>query len=428
MTDNQVIVLTDYFNQLDASQPLIKNENRPILDNNQPSGQPFSQPVYRRIMPVVWSVFMGYAILLTFQHYLKQMMNISDNDRNRSLIFSNGVSMIYFGNLIMRIGHNLLFGCWSSRIRVYISMVCMIISISIVGLIFLQLDHLVLIYLAYLLGGIAIGSFESNLLSTITLLGSSTKFWAIIGIPIGFATIQIGGFALVGLGISAFYVYLTVWLSLIVGLVIFAWFVPSDGSANFDRHLVRNWLVQIGQIRHWLPLIWTNSLTLIVDMFCLSMTGIMLYIFDGEMVPCIPHDRWLIPNYWYFMILYTSSMVGDAIGRKIAYSIPVKWVRWPAIYLTVSVTGLVLCLSQIGLATLVGIFLIMLANGIIYGLTIRAIDLRASYQYNLMSLSVWLFVGDFGSVIGSNVIQLVREEVCNWHYNQSQYVCQVQRS
>jgi hypothetical protein len=37
------------------------------------------------------------------------------------------------------------------------------------------------------LGGVGIGTFESNLLSTIAPLGKRTKLWAIVGMPVRFS-------------------------------------------------------------------------------------------------------------------------------------------------------------------------------------------------------------------------------------------------
>jgi predicted membrane protein len=49
-------------------------------------------------------------------------------------------------------------------------------------------------------------------------------------------------------------------------------------------------------------------------------------------------------------------------------------------------------------------FGIAFANGAIYAQSARYIDKNVPIAYNLVSLSVWLFVGDIGSVIGSNVL------------------------
>ena len=41
-------------------------------------------------------------------------------------------------------------------------------------------------------------------------------------------------------------------------------------------------------------------------------------------------------------------------------------------------------------------------------------------KYNLIALSVWLCVGDLGSVIGSNLISFVSQWMCPSH---DEYVC-----
>ena len=42
---------------------------------------------------------------------------------------------------------------------------------------------LVWVYTSYGLGGVGIGTFESNLLASISTLGPDTKLWAITGMP-----------------------------------------------------------------------------------------------------------------------------------------------------------------------------------------------------------------------------------------------------
>ena len=49
---------------------------------------------------------------------------------------------------------------------------------------------------AYLLGGMGVGSFESNLVASISPLGPSTKLWAIVGLPLGFNVISVVGYLL----------------------------------------------------------------------------------------------------------------------------------------------------------------------------------------------------------------------------------------
>ena len=68
----------------------------------------------------------------------------------------------------------------------------------------------------------------------------------------------------------------------------------------------------------------------------------------------------------------------------------------------------------------IGIFLVFFANGAIYATSTRFIDTHIKHEYNLIALSVWLFIGDVGSVIGSNVLPYIRDLVCA---TTTQYIC-----
>ena len=42
-----------------------------------------------------------------------------------------------------------------------------------------------LVVVSALLSGMAIGSFESNVMAAVAFLGPDTKFWAVVGLPLG---------------------------------------------------------------------------------------------------------------------------------------------------------------------------------------------------------------------------------------------------
>ncbi len=85
-----------------------------------------------------------------------------------------------------------------------------------------------------------------------------------------------------------------------------------------------------------------------------------------------------------------------------------------------SFIGAGLCLSKIPFIAPLGTFLIFFANGGIYATTTRHIDNTIMKEFNLIALSLWLFIGDFGSVIGANVLPYIDDFVCKHH---SQYIC-----
>ena len=87
--------------------------------------------------------------------------------------------MNYVGNLIFRIAHNFVFHPLSPRGRVFVSLFSMIISMSILILCCLgnaNRDWVALIYVAYFLGGMSVGTYESNMVTCVTPLVSILSF------------------------------------------------------------------------------------------------------------------------------------------------------------------------------------------------------------------------------------------------------------
>ena len=119
---------------------------------------------YRIVILITIAIFMGYASLVLLQHSLSTKMCLES-----SSLYQHGCSMNYVGNLIFRIAHNFVFHKIRPRHRVYISLVSMCFSMSILGFIVISnVNYVSFVFLAYFAGGLAIGTFESNLLSSIT--------------------------------------------------------------------------------------------------------------------------------------------------------------------------------------------------------------------------------------------------------------------
>ncbi len=151
-------------------------------------------------------------------------------------------------------------------------------------------------------------------------------------------------------------------------------------------------------------------------MFCVSLfTGLVLYIYDGNYVQLFPNCDIVMDKNWYFVVFNLCSMMGDTLGRKTAYVVGKKTVffgKYPFVLLVFSLFGTILCTFKYGSLCAIGISLIMFGNGILYGSTTKHIDKCIDKQYNLIALSMWLFVGDIGSVIGSNLIEPIKLIIC----------------
>merc|ERR1712151_145723 len=106
----------------------------------------------------------------------------------------------------------------------------------------------------------------------------------------------------------------------------------------------------------------------------------------------------------FFAVFNTFNMMGGLLGRWFSYRVTP---RHPSKYIVCNALGVTLLLSRIPLLAPLSTFLIMLGDGLIYGSISRHIDTTTPKEFNLTAISYWLFVGDFGSIIGSNLISYI---------------------
>jgi len=265
-----------------------------------------------------------------------------------------------------------------------------------------------LVFIGYGLGGVAIGTFESNVLSMITPLGKDTKLWAIIAIPVGINTVNIGGF--IALGYSDWLqsnpeaIHFCVMSFCLFGVLILYIFLydKCDYISSFSiMDFFRSFLA-------WKEWIWTikyNCAAMTIDMFCVSLfsPGVILYIYDG---PCIEFTitGFIMNSFWFVAIYNSFFFLGDTLSRKIFYL--VKLIN-PFYFLLFSLGGIFMGLIDITILVPLTALGVSFANGSLYTQTNRLIDKEVPEKYNLVALSFWLFVGDIGSVLGSNTISFL---------------------
>jgi len=359
---------------------------------------------YITMMIVTIPIFMGYACLNVGQKNLRDRLGIIDAS-HEAKVFNIGISFLYLGNMMFRLLHNLVFSFLRPRSRVIISYFGMMIAVNLLGwLMYIgSVKNLAVVYISYLLGGVSIGTFESNVMSVLTPLGHRAKSWAIVGLPLGFNLVSIGSFIVLffsnTLGVK-FGVYMAVFLACIVGLIYFLLFVEDIPSATSNDNLSK-FFADLKLFRNWFFLIWTYCLALTLDKFCLGLFGsIQLYMFSADRLPIWPNSAKTIQKNLYYGLYSLCCFLGDSISRKVAYS---DEARNPLYFLILSAIGAALILCKVLLLSFVGIFLIFYANGSIYAHNARRIDQRVGARYNLIAISASLFIGDLGSFTGANL-------------------------
>ena len=240
--------------------------------------------------------------------------------------------------------------------------------------------------------------------------------------PVGFTCISVVGYALMGIfNISVVFLYIT---TAIMGILAIAvWLIRIPIPNSYNQQDFQQFVNNLKLYKQWLPKIKWYALSLTVDMFMVSFwSAINQYILDGDKLPIFgsSDDHYLNTND-FFSIYSVGTFIGDTAGRKIIYYFHLSKVH-PTYYLILSLLGAFCCILKIPLLSWIGIFLIFLANGLIYAASTKFIDKNIDKMFSLTAISFWLFIGDIGSVTGSNVWQIFQPVVCG-HGSHSHYFC-----
>ena len=269
-----------------ATESLAQTEASSVLNESlMPSDNATNTPPYRWVIFVTIGMFAGYASLVLLQHHLMGVMedNITneqsticgnattpgaackltndhtgecgfpgystsgplackmgeDQQKDFESAFKHAASFNYIGNLIFRIAHNFVFAPFIPRHRVIVSLSAMLTSMLLIALGVYQFDGTSLnwVYFSYAIGGVGVGTFESNMLAAIAPLGHDTKVWAIIGMPVGFVSISVLGFLLrspppVGANLDPVYLYYAVSVALVGGLFMWLLYIPAAKTSG----------------------------------------------------------------------------------------------------------------------------------------------------------------------------------------------------
>jgi len=229
----------------------------------------------------------------------------------------------------------------------------------------------------------------------------------ITAIPVGITSVLVGGFFVMGppLHVPATAIYLAVAFGVFCGMVLFIVRIPRASNVEGTQQNLKQFVADAKQWRAWLPQLWHYPVATAVDMFTLSAfsPGVALYIWDTKTVTVTAGFTMATAS--FFAFFNTFNMLGGLLGRILSYRVKP---RHPLCYIGFNLLGASLLLLKQPIVALFSTFLVMMGDGLIYGSISRHIDTNVPQRYNLVAISFWLFVGDFGSVLGSNLISYIR--------------------
>eukprot|EP00928_Gymnodinium_smaydae_P091570 TRINITY_DN75295_c0_g1_i1.p1 TRINITY_DN75295_c0_g1~~TRINITY_DN75295_c0_g1_i1.p1 ORF type:complete len:451 (+),score=70.85 TRINITY_DN75295_c0_g1_i1:50-1402(+) len=389
-------------------------------------------PPVRVLLLSFMFMFMGYGAMVGVpQHALKHKLDLSPEQAGD---FQDATASFQLAKLLMRILQIAFLVFMQPNGIVYLSYAIMFVAVLVpVVLVWgMGVTELWVVYLQYILGGIAVGFFEGTFLSVISTLGKNTKTFAIMGAPLGFAVhnILLGTFSQMGMPVLVY--YLSTAACLPVGALIFHNHAPSADPNNKGKGC-NVFMYSMRKSRQWMPKMLPWFFAKFVGNFVLEDGFPLLFnTFNTAYVPMFggpASTSYLMPFAYYTAWIWFPAMaVGDTISRRVPQFIPLR--SWRSITLCL-VSAIFACFVGeamnfllLPIVSAFAVFISNFGNGFIYGLSAKYIDLYIPEQHRYAAYNLWCFCGDLGGYAGqsSMSVKLAEQACAGRHY---QYVCHV---
>jgi len=412
------------------------------VEINQKGEEEEELPPVRRLMLPMMAMFQAYGAYVVMQRFLKSALDashkggVSDEERTRreerAAMFTFATTLMHWGKLIMRVGHEFLFFWLTTRQRVMLSMVVTLVGVAVVPIACWMFDSKWMgwAYIHFTLLGLGVGVFEVTYLSVISPLGKLTKSWAIMGIPLGLALVDIVGQLVCStqfVGVEGHhenpqYIYWYIVICIPAAMYIFDTKAPSESACVHQASIVD----ASKKCKEWLPKMIPFLFAKLIGNFVMENTPGWFYVFNTDKVPLLsPADTEnVMDKDIYFCIIYVFVMLGDALSRRVLYCLPLKTKTSYNIVIVISIAtsvlGFYLESLLIGWLTFIAAFLAFWGNGMTYAVATKFIDAALNSEYSRAVYGIWTMVGDIGSIIGAGAVEVVNEHFCRESYP---YVC-----
>jgi len=332
------------------------------------------------------------------------------------------VDFVHWGKFFMRVGHNIVLGCFSPRQRVMVAMTFAFAGCLIPPLFVFALDFkwMGFVFFSYGLSGMGIGIFETTFLSVITPLGRRTKSYAMVAIPTGFAIINFGGMLLTSLGMPVENLYWYVCACLPIGLIIFQVKAPAECQSSEDSFKQARLAQSVGDWRSWVPLLMPCLIAKVILNFAMeNITPVSFYTFNGKVVPLFgPAETTNLINHdIFFALMAFLTLIGNAGSVYVAYQFRLRrYSGFVFIMILSCIGGIASCwfvTLKIAIVSLGAVFLAFWSNGTVYGASSSFIDFLIPKEHNLAAYSVWCMIGDLGPILGGAMMDVLRSFICD---------------
>lgn len=367
-------------------------------------------PAVKVLLLAFMFMFQGYGAMVGVpQHALKHKMGITHEAAGD---FQDATASFQLAKLVMRVAQIAFLVFVQPNGICYLSYVVMFAGVC-VPMVFvwgLGIQDLWVVYLQYILGGVAIGLFEGTFLSVISSLGKDTKTFAIMGAPLGFAVhnIVLGTLSQFGMPVIFYYVYTA--LCLPIGAAIFHYNAPAQDPKTKGKGC-DVFMNSIRKAYIWLPKMLPWFIAKFIGNFVLEDGFPLLFnVFNSPYVPLLggPESTTnLIPFAFYTAWIWFPSMAaGDTISRRVPNYLTIGSKRNVAKYLIgailLCVIGEAMNFLTIALVSALAAFISNFGNGFIYGLSAKFIDAYIPEEHRYAAYNLWCMIGDLGGYAGQS--------------------------
>mmetsp|Transcript_71733 Transcript_71733/g.126624 ORF Transcript_71733/g.126624 Transcript_71733/m.126624 type:complete len:439 (+) Transcript_71733:44-1360(+) len=408
----------------DEEADLKQNPNVELSDDD---GDP---PPVRVLLLAFMFMFQGYGVMVgSPAHALKVKLGVTADMADE---FQEATASFQLAKLSMRILQIAFLVFVQPNGIVYISYVVMMAGL-LVPVVFVWgagVTGMWVVYLQYILGGIAVGLFEGTFLSVISSLGKNTKTFAIMGAPLGFFlnNTVLATFTLMGMPVIFYYLFGIATLP--VAMWIYHKHRPDADPASKGKGCA----VFMHSMKHameWMPLMLPWFLAKFIGNFVLEDGFPLLFnTFNTQRVPfwggpadtenTIPFSAYTA-FYWFPMMA-----AGDTISRRLPrYVSLTSWQKcymYLGIAILLCVGGEALTFLLIAIVTGIATFISNFGNGFIYGLSAKYIDSYIAEEHRYAAYNLWCFCGDLGGYAGQGgmSVSLAHKACAGKEYT---YVC-----
>jgi len=382
------------------------------------------KPAVRRMFFVFLAVFQSYATMQNMQFLLKKVMGIGQYG-SRARAFTWAVTMLHVGKLISRLAHNVICICWRPLTRVYIAMWCVVLGsmVPAICILMAKSDWIGWVCISYMLIGMGIGVFEATFLAVITPLGKTTKSWAILGIPSGFFLIGVPGMLLMGVGLPAQAIYWYVVVCTLASMVIVYRSAPREEELEFDEGALQpahgsSLIVSLKAWRGWLPWLVPHLIgKMFVNFGMENLFPVIGFTYNGAKVPLLgPDSDFFIAKDYFQAVMNLFVFFGDTFSRPLVYKITTHRYSSTLLILLAAmlceVVGFFAMKLAVAWTAWLSLGLAFFGDGLVYAAGSKYIDRYVPPEHHLAAYSVWCFMGDISSVVGSKSQDLVRSWIC----------------